>query len=69
MAIPINMLGASGGDSLSPRTFKSRFGVGVGEWAKERAYEPKLVYAVMAGKRKCLRGDSLRIAIELGLKR
>lgn len=54
---------------MSPRTFKSTFGLSVNEWAKERAYEPKLVYAVMAGKRKCLRGDSLKIAMELGLKR
>lgn len=53
---------------LSPQAFRARFGVRVTDWAKVRGYEPKLVYAVMAGARKCLRGDSLRIAKELGLK-
>lgn len=53
---------------LSPRMFQDRFGVGVKDWAKVRGYEPKLVYAVLSGSRKCLRGDSLRIAKELGLK-
>jgi len=54
--------------ALSTQAFRARYGIPVTDWAKVRGYEPKLVYAVISGARKCLRGDSLRIAQDLGLK-
>jgi gp16 family phage-associated protein len=53
---------------VNARTFKAKHGVTVGAWAKGREYDPSLVYAIVSGKRKCVRGVSLRIARELGLK-
>lgn len=43
-------------------------GLNIHEWATERQFSPALVYAVLQGKRKCLRGQSHQIAIALGLK-
>lgn len=44
-------------------------GITVSEWAKERGFNKDLVYAILRGKRKCLRGASYEIARELGLKK
>ena len=43
-------------------------GKSVREWAKERGVSAELVYAVLRGERKCFRGKSHRVAVELGLK-
>jgi len=43
-------------------------GVSVAEWARENGFSSGLVYEVLKGQRKCLRGQSHRIAIALGLK-
>lgn len=43
-------------------------GATIAVWARERNFSPRLVYAVLRGERKCLRGESYRIAKELGLK-
>lgn len=43
-------------------------GKSVREWSTERGLSPQLVYAVLRGERKCLRGKSHRVAVELGLK-
>jgi gp16 family phage-associated protein len=43
-------------------------GLAVSEWAISRGFNPALVYAVLHGRRKCLRGQSHRIAVALGLK-
>lgn len=43
-------------------------GVSVVEWAARNGFSPALVYAVMKGKRKCLRGESHHIAVALGMK-
>lgn len=43
-------------------------GVSVSEWARANSFSVVLVYQVLAGKRKCLRGQSHRIAIALGMK-
>lgn len=43
-------------------------GISANEWAKQHGFEPTLVYSVLSGTRKCLRGKSHEIAKALGLK-
>ncbi|MGC5791371.1 DNA-binding protein [Herbaspirillum huttiense] len=43
-------------------------GTSVAEWARVRGFSAGLVYQVLEGKRKCMRGQSHQIAIALGLK-
>lgn len=43
-------------------------GVNVAEWARERGFSVELTRMVLAGKRKCLRGQSYLIAVALGIK-
>lgn len=43
-------------------------GLQINSWALARGFSPALVYAVLQGKRKCLRGQSHSIAVALGLK-
>jgi gp16 family phage-associated protein len=43
-------------------------GDSVKAWAKFHNFHPELVYSILKGKRKCLRGESLKIARELGMK-
>lgn len=45
-----------------------RLGISVSKWAKTHGFSPVLVYQVMSGSRKALRGESHRIAVTLGLK-
>ncbi|MCA8031987.1 DNA-binding protein [Burkholderia arboris] len=45
-----------------------RTGTAVKEWAKAHGLAPATVYEVLAGRRKCLRGDSHKAAVLLGLK-
>ena len=47
--------------------FRDR-GLTVSEWAVERRFNPSLVYAVLHGRRKALRGRSFDIAVALGMK-
>lgn len=47
--------------------FRDR-GKTVVDWAIERGFNPTLVYTVLQGRRKCLRGQSFRIAVALKLK-
>jgi gp16 family phage-associated protein len=47
----------------------SKSGISVVDWAAKHGFSPALVYAVMKGKRKCLRGESHHIAVALGMKR
>lgn len=49
------------------RWFTDR-GLVVSEWALDRRFNPSLVYAVLHGRRKALRGRSFEIAVALGLK-
>ncbi len=49
------------------RWFRDR-GMAVSDWALERRFNPSLVYAVLHGRRKALRGRSFEIAVALGLK-
>jgi len=43
-------------------------GVTIGEWSEKRGFNPALVYQVVRGNRKCIRGKSHEIAVELRLK-
>lgn len=56
---------------MSPAQVQAWFresGVTVADWANRNGFSPPLVYAVMKGKRKCLRGESHHIAVALGMK-
>jgi gp16 family phage-associated protein len=44
-------------------------GTTAAEWADAKGFSRALVYAVLRGERKCLRGQSHAIAVALGLKR
>jgi gp16 family phage-associated protein len=50
------------------RWFRDR-GLSVSGWAVEQGFNPTLVYTVLQGRRKCLRGQSFRIALALKLIR
>ncbi|WP_091933527.1 DNA-binding protein [Propionivibrio dicarboxylicus] len=43
-------------------------GIPVSSWARANGFSTGLVYQVLEGKRKCLRGQSHQIAVALGLK-
>ena len=45
-----------------------RSGKSVVSFAKENGFTVNLVYEVLNGKRKCLRGQSHQIAVRLGIK-
>lgn len=44
-------------------------GISITAWSKENNFPVALVYAILNGKRKCLRGKSHEIAVRLGLKK
>lgn len=55
----------------TPDKIKQEFaerGLSIRGWAKERGYSQALVYQLLSGNRKALRGESHKIAVELGLK-
>lgn len=52
---------------LSTRDFHAK-GISIADWARERNFNVRLVYSVVRGERKCLRGESYCIAKELGMK-
>lgn len=43
-------------------------GLSAKDWALQHGFEPTLVYSVLSGNRKCLRGKSHQVAKALGLK-
>lgn len=43
-------------------------GVSITQWAIANEFNPQLVFEILAGKRKCIRGQSHAIAIKLGMK-
>lgn len=45
-----------------------RSGKSVVSWAKAEGFCPQLVYLVLSGQRKGLRGQSHKIAVRLGIK-
>ena len=46
----------------------SRLGISVSAWARAHGYSVPLVYQVLSGKRKGIRGESHQIAVALKLK-
>ncbi len=55
----------------SAQVVKQQFvihGVSIREWALARGYSVALVYSVLGGKNKATRGQSFRIAVELGMR-
>lgn len=50
------------------RTSIEESGVSIAEWSRANGFSCGLVYQVLEGRRKCLRGQSYRIAVALGLK-
>jgi gp16 family phage-associated protein len=46
----------------------SRTGLSISDWAQQHGFNRSLVYEVLAGRKKCHRGDSHRIAVMLGIK-
>lgn len=43
-------------------------GVSIAQWAIANKYSPNMVYEVLGGRKKCVRGQAYEIAIKLGLK-
>lgn len=43
-------------------------GISVAQWARENGFSEPLVRAILAGHKRCLRGQSHNIAVALGLK-
>ena len=43
-------------------------GTSIASWADARGFSRPLVYAVLAGQKKCVRGESHHIAVALGIK-
>lgn len=46
----------------------ARTGVSISAWARANKFSKSLVYEVLAGRKKCYRGDSHKIAVLLGIK-
>lgn len=46
----------------------SRSGLNMTDWARRRGFSIRLVHEILSGRRSCVRGESYRIAILLGLK-
>lgn len=45
-----------------------RKGLSIAGWAREHGFSRSLVYEILAGRKRCLRGDSHKIAVLLGMK-
>ncbi|MDO8909521.1 MAG: DNA-binding protein [Pseudohongiella sp.] len=53
---------------VQARDIFTRNGVTVAGWAKRHGFSQTLVYKVLSGRRQALRGQSLEIAVALGIK-
>lgn len=54
--------------ALTAREQFTASGTNVSEWARQRGFSLTLVHQVLSGKRRCIRGESHRIAVALGIK-
>lgn len=54
--------------ALALREELAERGVNLSDWARRRGYPVKLAHQILSGRRPCTRGQSHRIAVELGLK-
>lgn len=43
-------------------------GISITQWAIANRFSPNLVFEVLGGRKKCLRGQAHEIAVKLGLK-
>lgn len=43
-------------------------GLCISSWARENGFSANLVFDVLGGRKKCIRGQSHRIAVRLGIK-
>lgn len=50
------------------KNMMERDGISIADWARERGFNVRTVYAVIRGELKCSRGISHQIAVALGLK-
>lgn len=55
-------------DTAAAKKLFEMSGTSVSEWARVRGFSAVLVYQVLDGRRKCMRGQSHQIAVALGLK-
>ena len=55
----------------TPQEVREEFnksGTPINLWAVENGFKPSLVYEVLSGRKKCLRGQCHKIAVLLGIK-
>ncbi len=45
-----------------------REGISIKGWAESRGFHFTVVYSVLSGRRKCMRGQSHEVAVALGIK-
>jgi len=50
------------------RDWLSYMGITIAQWSREHGFNESLVHEVLAGRKRCLRGNSHNIAIALGMK-
>ena len=50
------------------RAWLGYLGISVSQWARDHQMNVSLVYEILAGHKKCLRGKSHNIAVLLGMK-
>jgi len=50
------------------RAWLGYLGISVSQWARDNQMNQSLVYEILAGRKKCLRGMSHNIAVLLGMK-
>lgn len=50
------------------RAHLSYLGITIAQWARDKRFSEPLVREILAGRKRCLRGQSHNIAIALGLK-
>lgn len=43
-------------------------GICIAAWAREKGFPVNLVYDILSGRKRCLRGKSHQIAVALGIK-
>ncbi len=51
------------------RAWLGYVGISVAQWARDHQFSEQLVREVLAGRKRCLRGQCHNIAVALGLKR
>jgi gp16 family phage-associated protein len=51
------------------RDWLSFQGITIAQWARDNKFNDRLVREVLAGRKRCLRGQSHNIAVALGIKR